>query len=157
MNPSIPLLMKIVILFDWRMEYFLCLIGPKNSHPKLNWMTIYSQFSLALEGWGGHWLEQGISKLSLDKGNKLKEGHGGLPREMIFFVYVEKKKRGEWNVKKDLVLMCGEVFMEKVCAKIKHGRKLCVASTCSKASRFLVQLVVLPKSTVGFMSNLNQF
>jgi hypothetical protein len=40
--------------------------------------------------------------------------------------------------------MCGEVFMEKVCARIKHGRKLCVASTCSKASRFLIQLVVLP-------------
>jgi len=31
-------------------------------------------------------------KLSLDKGNKLKEGHGGLPREKIFFVYVGKKK-----------------------------------------------------------------
>jgi hypothetical protein len=55
-------------------------------------------------------------------------------------------------VKKDLVLMCGEV-----CARIKHGRKLCVASTCSKTSRFLVQLVVPPKSTVGFVSNLNQF
>jgi len=47
--------------------------------------------------------------------------------------------------------------MEKVCAKIKHGRKLCVASTYSKASKFLVQLVVPPKSTVGFVSNLNQF
>jgi hypothetical protein len=34
-------------------------------------------------------------------------------------------------VRKDLVLMCGEVFMEKVCARIKHGRKLCVASTYS--------------------------
>jgi hypothetical protein len=53
--------------------------------------------------------------------------------------------------------MCGEVFMEKVCARIKHGRKLCVASTCSKASRFLVQLIVLPKSTIGFVPNLNQF
>jgi hypothetical protein len=53
--------------------------------------------------------------------------------------------------------MCGEVFMEKVCARIKHGRKLCVASTCSKASGFFVQLVVPPKSTVGFVSNLNQF
>ncbi len=56
-----------------------------------------------------------------------------------------------------LVLTCGEVFMEKVCARIKHGRKLCVASTCNKASGFLVQLVVPPKSTVGFVSNLNQF
>jgi hypothetical protein len=42
--------------------------------------------------------------------------------------------------------------MEKVCARIKHGRKLCVTSTCSKASKFLVQLVVPPKSTVGFVS-----
>jgi hypothetical protein len=30
MSPPITLVMKIVILFDWRMEYFLCLIGPKN-------------------------------------------------------------------------------------------------------------------------------
>jgi hypothetical protein len=47
--------------------------------------------------------------------------------------------------------------MEKVCARIKHGRKLCVVSTCSKASGFLVQLVIPPKSTVGIVSNLNQF
>jgi len=53
--------------------------------------------------------------------------------------------------------MCEEVFMEKVCARIKHGRKLCVASTYSKAYGFLFQLVVPPKSTVGFVSNLNQF
>jgi hypothetical protein len=58
-------------------------------------------------------------------------------------------------VRRNLVSMCGEVFMEKVCARIKHGRKLCVASTCSKASEFLFQLVVPPKSTVGFVSNLN--
>jgi hypothetical protein len=37
-------------------------------------------------------LEQGISKLSLDKGNKLKEGHGGLPRKRILCVCEEKKK-----------------------------------------------------------------
>ncbi len=46
-------------------------------------------------------MEQGISKLSLDKGNKLKEGDGNLPRERIFCVYVEKKKRGESSVRKD--------------------------------------------------------
>jgi hypothetical protein len=38
-------------------------------------------------------LEQGISKLSLDKGNKLKEGHGSLPKERVF-VYEGKKKKG---------------------------------------------------------------
>ncbi len=58
-------------------------------------------------------------------------------------------------MRKDLVFMCGEVFMGKVCARIKHERKLCVASACSKTSRFFVQLVVPPKSTVGFVSNLN--
>jgi hypothetical protein len=54
--------------------------------------------------------------------------------------------------------VCGRVFfMKRMCARIKHGRELCVTSTCNKASGFLVQLVVLPKSTVGFVSNLNQF
>ncbi len=53
--------------------------------------------------------------------------------------------------------MCGKVFMGKVCARIKHGRKLCVASAYNKASGFFVQLVVPPKSTVVFISNLNQF
>jgi len=60
-------------------------------------------------------------------------------------------------VRKDLVLMCGKGSWKSVCARIKHGRKLGVASTCSKASGFLVQLVVPLKSTVGFVSNLNQF
>jgi hypothetical protein len=37
-------------------------------------------------------LEQGISKLSVDKGNKLKEGHGGLPRKKNLCVCEETKK-----------------------------------------------------------------
>jgi hypothetical protein len=73
----------------------------------------------------------------------------------FFCVWGEEKKRR--CARKDLVLMCGEVFMEKVCGRIKHGRKLCVASTCDKAYGFLFQLVVPPKSTVGFVSNLNEF
>jgi hypothetical protein len=50
MSPLIPLVMRIVILFDWRMEYFFCFIGPKNIHPKINWRVNHSQFSLAFEG-----------------------------------------------------------------------------------------------------------
>ncbi len=157
MNPPIPLVMRIVILFDWRMKFSLCLIGSKNSHPKLNWMAIYSLFSWALEGWGGHWLEQGIAKLSLDKGNKLKEGHGGLPREKVLCVCGKKRKGRRKCEEECLVLLCGEVFTEKECARIKHGRKLCVTSICSKASGFFVQLIVPPKSTIGFVSKLNQF
>jgi hypothetical protein len=35
--------MRIVILFDWRMKYLLCFIGPKDFHPNFNWMVIHSQ------------------------------------------------------------------------------------------------------------------
>jgi hypothetical protein len=35
-----------------------------------------------------------ISKLSLDKGNKLKEGHGGLPKRRLL-VYEKRKKKKE--------------------------------------------------------------
>jgi hypothetical protein len=34
-----------------------------------------------------------ISKLSLDKGNKLKEGHGGSPRERVLCVCGKERKR----------------------------------------------------------------
>jgi hypothetical protein len=100
-------------------------------------------------------LEQGIVKLSLNKGNKLKEGHGGLPKEKVLCVCGKEGKRRRKCEEECLVLMCGEVFMEKECARIKHGRKLCVISTCSKASGILVQLVIPPKSTTGFVSKWN--
>ncbi len=68
-------------------------------------------------------------------------------------MYVGRKEREGGNVRENfLVLMCGEVFMEKVCARIKYGRKLCVTNICSKASGFMGQLVDPPKSTVGFVS-----
>jgi hypothetical protein len=66
-----------------------------------------------------------ISKLSLDKGNKLKEGHGGL-RKGGLLMYGKKKKKGEGRVRKVvLVLMCGKVLMGRVCVRIKHERNLC--------------------------------
>jgi hypothetical protein len=48
MDPPIPLVMRIVILFDWRMEDLLCFIGPKNSHPNFNWMVINPQILIGL-------------------------------------------------------------------------------------------------------------
>jgi hypothetical protein len=33
MSPPIPLVMRITILFDWRMELFSWFIGHKDSHP----------------------------------------------------------------------------------------------------------------------------
>jgi hypothetical protein len=41
-----------------------------------------------------------ISKLSLDKGNKLKEGHGGSPRKMVLCVCGKEKKRRRMSVRK---------------------------------------------------------
>jgi hypothetical protein len=40
-------------------------------------------------------LEQGISKLALDKGNKLKGGDGSLLREKVLRVWEKRKKKGE--------------------------------------------------------------
>jgi hypothetical protein len=34
---SIPLVMRIIILFDWRMELPSCFIGHKDSHPHFHW------------------------------------------------------------------------------------------------------------------------
>ncbi len=120
MNPPISLVMRIIILFDQKMEFSLCLIGPKNSHLKLNWMAIYSLFSLALKRWRGHWLEQGIAKLSLDKGNKLKEGHGGFTkREGIVCMWKGRKEEEE---------VWGRMFSPYVWRGV-HGKGMCKNQT----------------------------
>jgi len=93
--------MRIVILFDWRMEYLLCFIGPKDSHPNFNWMAIHSQ----ILNWplkdeeAIDWCKR-ISKLSLDKGNKLKEGHGGLPRKKTLCVWEERRRKRKMKCEK---------------------------------------------------------
>ncbi len=55
----------------------------------------------------------------MDKGNNVKEGHGGLPREKVLGVCGKEGKRRKKCEEECLVLMCGEVFMEKECARIK--------------------------------------
>jgi len=66
----------------------------------------------------------------------------------------KEKKRRMCVRKVFLVLMCGEVLMERVCVGIKHERNLC--RKCLWQSLWtLVQLVVSPKSTVGFVLELN--
>jgi hypothetical protein len=37
MSPPIPLVMRIIILFDWRMELSSCFIGHKDSHLHFHW------------------------------------------------------------------------------------------------------------------------
>ncbi len=60
-------------------------------------------------------MEQGISKLSLDKGNKLKEGHGGLPREKVLGICGKEKKRR---------MKCEEGFSSYVWRGV-HGKGVC--------------------------------
>ncbi len=37
MSPPIPLVMRIIILFDWRMKLPSCFIGHKDSHLHFHW------------------------------------------------------------------------------------------------------------------------
>jgi hypothetical protein len=71
-------------------------------------------------------------------------------------IWREKKKRMKCE-EGFLVLMCGKVFVKKGVQESSMEGNCVVASICSKTSGFFVQLVVLPKSTFGFVSNLNQF
>jgi hypothetical protein len=43
---------------------------------------------------------KGISKLSLDKGNKLKEGHGGLPSGKALCVCEERRRKRRMKCEK---------------------------------------------------------
>ncbi len=59
-----------------------------------------------------------ILKLSLDKGNKLKEGHGGLTKGGLL-VYVRKKKKGrKMSVRKI-------VFFSPYVWRGAHGKCVC--------------------------------
>jgi hypothetical protein len=57
------------------------------------------------------------------KGTSLRKGHGGLLRGRgVSCVRGRGKEENEY-VRKRLVFMCGKVlFMEKMCAKNKHGK-----------------------------------
>jgi hypothetical protein len=74
-----------------------------------------------------------ISILPLDKGNKLKEGSRRLTKEEEFVCFFWKREEENEGEREELVLMCEKMlFMgKKLCANKEHGRKLCVASSCS--------------------------
>jgi hypothetical protein len=58
---------------------------------------------------------------------------GSLPKEEWYFVcFFRGKKEKNECMRETFVCMCEKMlFMEKMCAKKEHGRKLCVASRCS--------------------------
>ncbi len=65
-------------------------------------------------------------KLSLDKGNKLKEGHGGLPSEKALCVCEEGRRKRRMKYKKGCWFLCVQgSSMEGMCARIKHRKSVC--------------------------------
>jgi hypothetical protein len=60
-----------------------------------------------------------------------------LTKEERSLVYVGKKKERRVKCKKK-ISSCVERCLWEGCEKMKHGRKLCVASNCSEASGLLV-------------------
>ncbi len=143
MSPPIPLVMRIVILFDWRIKYFLYFIGLKNSHPKINWRAYHSQFSLVLGRWGGHRLKGRILKLPLDKGNKFKEGSWEVYQADEWWVFFGERLKDEGRegvCERELVPMCERRVSSYVWEGVVHERdvwkqrawkEMCVASSCS--------------------------
>jgi hypothetical protein len=68
-------------------------------------------------------LEGRISKLPSIKGNKFKEGHGGLPKERGVCCVGERRREENECVRKRLILVGGRVlFIKRVRARNKHGR-----------------------------------
>jgi hypothetical protein len=93
MNPPIPLVMKIVILFDWRMECFCVSLGPRililNS---IGWQFILNY----------HWLLKDEEAIDWSKGFRSFHWTRGTSSKKVmevyqgrgYLVYVEKKKKG---------------------------------------------------------------
>ncbi len=69
-----------------------------------------------------------------------------------------RKKKKKKNVCEEgfLVLMCGEVLMERVCVGIKHEKNLCRKCLWQSLWTF-GSINCFSQSTVGFVSKFNQF
>ncbi len=115
LDPPIPLVMRIVILFDWRMKYLLCSIGPKDSNPNFNWMAIHSQILIGpwrmrrpLIGAKGF---QSFHRTRETSSRKVMEAY----QAGRHCVYAKKGEgRGEWSVRKVVSSCVWEVFMERL-------------------------------------------
>ncbi len=133
MNPPIPLVMRIVILFDWRMEYFLCLIGPKNSHPKLNWMAIYSH---------SHWLQKDEEAIDQSKGFRSFHWTRETNSRKVMEAYQEKGFFGVWGKRKKEEDEVGGIF-QFLCVE-RCSWKRCVQESSMEGSYVQQVLVAKP-------------
>ncbi len=123
MNPPIPLVMRIVILFDWRMEFFCVSLGPRILILKSIGGQIILNFHWllkdeeAIDWMGGFW------SFHWTRGTSSRKCHGDLSRERGISCVGGRGKEEKECVKKRLILMCGKVlFMKNVCARNGHGK-----------------------------------
>ncbi len=123
MNPPIPLVMRIVILFDWRMEFLCVSLGPKILILKsIGGQIIFNSHWLLKDEEAIDWKE-GFWSLKGSRGTssrKVKEAYQG-KRSMLCG---GKEKGGEWMCEQKISsYVCGRVlFKKKMCARIKHGK-----------------------------------
>jgi len=79
-----------------------------------------------------HWLlkdeeaidwKEGFRSFHWTRGTSSRKGHNGLPRKKGVSCVGGRGKEENERVRKRLVLMCGKaLFMEKMCARNKHGK-----------------------------------
>jgi hypothetical protein len=95
---------RILILKSFRRQIILNFHWLLKDEKAIDWKGRFRSF---------HWTRGTISK----------KGHGGLPREREVSCVGGRGKEVNECVRRILVLVCGKVlFMEKMCAKNKHGR-----------------------------------
>ncbi len=123
MNPRIPLIMRIIILFDWRMEFFGVSLGPGIFILKsIGGQIIFNSHWLLKDEEAIDWRE-GFWSLKGSRGTssrKVKEAYQGEKSTLCW----EKEKGRKWMCEQKISShVCGRVlFMKRMCARIKHGR-----------------------------------
>jgi len=119
MSPLIPLIMRIVILFDWRMKFFCVLLSPRIFILK----SIEGQIIL-----NSHWFlkdeeaidwREGFQSFHWTRGTSSRKGHGGLPRERRISCVGGRGKEENECVKKKIssYVWKGVIHGKDVCKK----------------------------------------
>ncbi len=91
----------------------MCLIGPKNSHPKFNWMAIHSQFSLTLK-----------DEEAIDWSKRFRSFHytRRTSSRKVMEAYQGKEEVGVWEKEKKRRMKCEEKISSYVWRSVR-GKK----------------------------------
>ncbi len=168
MNPSIPLVMRIIILFDWRMEPSSCFIKHKDFHP--NFHRREKSFSILIDSWRmrGPLIGGKDFKTSIGQGEQAQGRSKRCTKvREEYLVFWGKKKEENENVKRRLAFYVRKgVVQKKRCVQTRAWKEVVCSKYLKwsswkdyhdKISGFLFKIVVPLQSTVGFVSNLKQF